>query len=307
MDKHALIDIRVEFLKHVAKGKVRELYEVESETLLVVASDRISAYDVIMANGIPLKGIILTLLSAHWCSLLQNLIPNLRTHFITLDLPDATPESQRHLLQNRSMQVGRFKVFPIEAIVRGYLTGSAWKEYQKSGTVHTIPIQNGLRKSEKFPDGPIYTPSTKAEAGKHDENISPARASELIGAKYAKQIEDLSLKIYEVAREYAADRGIIIADAKFEFGLDEERDEIVLIDEVLTPDSSRFWPLNDYTIGTEQQSYDKQYLRNWLSQECLEGKEGVSMPQEVIDETAKKYKIIYEKLTGHDLERFLKV
>ena len=217
---------------------------------------------------------------------------------MTLDLPASVPESERALLKNRSMQVRRLKIFPIEAIVRGYITGSAWKEYQRTGTVHTIPIAAGLKNAEAFPQGAIYTPSTKAEAGQNDENISPAQAAEIVGEKYAKRIEELALKLYTAARDYAITRGIIIADTKFEFGLDEETDEIVLVDEVLTPDSSRFWPADKYEIGREQDSYDKQYLRDWLTSNGLKGKQGVAMPEDVVAKTAEKYREAFEKLTG---------
>lgn len=196
------------------------------------------------------------------------------------------------------MQVRRLKVFPLEAIVRGYITGSAWKEYQRSGTVHTIPIPPGLKECEAFPQGPIYTPSTKAEAGQNDQNISLAEAASIVGTKYAQRIEELALKLYTTARDYAAERGIIIADTKFEFGLDEETDEVVLVDEVLTPDSSRFWPADEYEVGHDQKSYDKQYLRNWLTKEGLKGKQNVAMPEDVVKETAAKYREAFEKLTG---------
>jgi phosphoribosylaminoimidazole-succinocarboxamide synthase len=249
-------------------------------------------------QGIPSKGPLLTLLSAHWFSLLPTLIPSLRTHFLTLSLPPSIPAPEAAIFQNRSMQVRRLKVFPIEAIVRGYITGSAWKEYQRSGTVHTIPIEAGLQESQAFPQGAIYTPSTKAEAGQNDQNISPAEAAEIVGPKYAQKIEDLAIKLYTTARSYAAERGIIIADTKFEFGLDEENDEVVLVDEVLTPDSSRFWPADKYEVGKEQQSYDKQYLRDWLTKEGLKGKQGVRMPEEVVRETAEKYREAFEMLTG---------
>jgi len=285
-------------LPKIAEGKVRDLFEVDSKTLLFVASDRVSAYDVIMQNGIPSKGPLLNLLSTHWFHLLSTVIPDLRTHFITLDLPSSIPEAERALLKNRSMQVRRLKIFPIEAIVRGYITGSAWKEYQRTGTVHTIPIAAGLKNAEAFPQGAIYTPSTKAEAGQNDENISPAQAAEIVGEKYAKRIEELALKLYTAARDYAITRGIIIADTKFEFGLDEETDEIVLVDEVLTPDSSRFWPADKYEIGREQDSYDKQYLRDWLTSNGLKGKQGVAMPEDVVAKTAEKYREAFEKLTG---------
>jgi phosphoribosylaminoimidazole-succinocarboxamide synthase len=196
------------------------------------------------------------------------------------------------------MVVRRLKIFPIEAIVRGYLSGSAWKEYQKTTTIHTIPLPAGLQQSEALPTGPLYTPSTKAEAGFNDENISPSAAADLVGHAYASRIEALALALYTAARDYALTRGIIIADTKFEFGLDEETDQIVLVDEVLTPDSSRFWPAEKYEIGKEQESFDKQYLRNWLVAEGLKGKEGVSMPDDVVKGTAKRYQEAFEKLTG---------
>ena len=205
------------------------------------------------------------------------------------------------------MQVRRLKIFPIEAIVRGYITGSAWKEYQRSGTVHKMPIAAGLRESEAFPQGALYTPSTKAEAGQNDENISVSEAAEIVGAKYAQKIEDLAIKLYTVARDYAAERGIIIADSKFEFGLDEETDEVVLVDEVLTPDSSRFWPADKYEIGREQMSYDKQFLRDWLTSEGLKGRQGVIMPQEIVNKTAEKYREAFEKLTGQKWADAIKV
>lgn len=205
------------------------------------------------------------------------------------------------------MQVRRLKIFPIEAIVRGYITGSAWKEYQRSGTVHKMPIAAGLRESEAFPQGALYTPSTKAEAGQNDENISVSEAAEIVGAKYAQKIEDLAIKLYTVARDYAAKRGIIIADSKFEFGLDEETDEVVLVDEVLTPDSSRFWPADKYEIGREQMSYDKQFLRDWLTSEGLKGKQGVKMPLEIVNKTAEKYREAFEKLTGQKWADAIKV
>lgn len=200
------------------------------------------------------------------------------------------------------MQVRRLKIFPIEAIVRGYITGSAWKEYQRSGMVHTIPIVAGLQESQPFPGGALYTPSTKAEAGLNDENISLEEAAKIVGPKYAKKIEKLAITLYETARDYAKERGIIIADTKFEFGLDEETDEIVLVDEVLTPDSSRFWPIDKYEIGREQESFDKQYLRDWLVQEGLKGKQGITMPDEVVKGTAEKYREAFEKLTGRKYE-----
>ncbi|KAJ9273750.1 hypothetical protein DTO027B5_1849 [Paecilomyces variotii] len=282
----------------IARGKVRDLYEVNDKTLLFIATDRISAYDVIMENGIPSKGVLLTLCTKTWFKILTDAIPSLRTHFITLDLPPQIPESLRPTLQNRSMQVRKLKVFPIEAIVRGYITGSAWKEYQTSGTVHGIKVPAGLQESQEFPNGPIYTPSTKAELGGHDENIHPDQAAKIVGEPYASKIESLALQLYKTAHAYALSRGLIIADTKFEFGHDEETDEVVLVDEVLTPDSSRFWPASSYQVGRGQDSFDKQFLRDWLVKEGLKGKEGVCMPEEIVKRTEGKYREAWEKITG---------
>lgn len=323
-----------EVLPLLASGKVRDLFEVDPKTLLFVASDRISAYDVIMNNvgfsklspslisctrsstsmtphqlpvysqGVPSKGILLTLLTAHWFHVLKSAIPKLHTHFITLELPSTIPVSLRNQLANRSMQVRRLKVFPVEAIVRGYITGSAWAEYKNSGTVNGKQILEGLQESQAFPE-PIYTPSTKAELGEHDENITTERAAEIVGAKYAQKIEDLSLQLYKTARDYALERGIIIADTKFEFGLDEATDEVVLVDEVLTPDSSRFWPKQGYRVGRSQESFDKQFLRDYLTANGLKGKENVEMPHDVVERTSQKYKDAFAILTGKTLEEAL--
>jgi phosphoribosylaminoimidazole-succinocarboxamide synthase len=195
------------------------------------------------------------------------------------------------------MQVRKLKILPIEAIVRGYITGSAWNEYKKSGTVHGIKVAPGLRESEAFPDGPIYTPSTKAEQGEHDENIHPDQAAAILG-EHASTVASLAVQLYKAAHAYALSRGVIIADTKFEFGVDEETNEVVLADEVLTPDSSRFWPKDDYEVGRGQQSFDKQFLRDWLVKEGLKGKEGVRMTEEVVQKTAEKYKEAWERITG---------
>ncbi|KAK6385645.1 Bifunctional purine biosynthetic protein ade1 [Exophiala oligosperma] len=285
----------------VASGKVRELYNVDSKSLLFVASDRISAYDVIMENGIPDKGLVLTLMTAHWFRYLQKQIPDLKTHFLSLDLPSAIPQAQVSRLKGRSMHVRKLKVFPLEAIVRGYITGSAWSSYKKTGEVNGKKMPQGLQESQEFPE-PIYTPSTKAELGQHDENISTEQAAQIVGEKYARRIEELSLKIYKTARDYAKEKGIIIADTKFEFGLDEETDEVVLIDEVLTPDSSRFWSKSTYKIGQGQDSFDKQFLRDWLTKNGLKGKEGVSMPEEVVEATRAKYLEAFQILVGKSLQ-----
>ena len=297
MDSRAVTTIDLKGSLHlIARGKVRDLYKIDEETLLFVASDRISAYDVIMKNGIPGKGALLTLLSAHWFKILSTALPNLRTHFISLDLPSQIPQDLRSELNGRSMQVRKLEVFPIEAIVRGYITGSAWKEYQSKGTVHGLTVPAGLKESQAFPDGPIYTPSTKAEAGKNDENIHPDEAAKIVGRQYAKRIEELALSLYSTARQYALERGIIIADTKFEFGMDAATEEVVLVDEVLTPDSSRFWPAASYKIGQAQESFDKQYLRDWLTNKGLKGKPEVEMPEDIVLKTAVKYQDAFEKL-----------
>ncbi|KAF2089972.1 phosphoribosyl-aminoimidazole-succinocarboxamide synthase [Saccharata proteae CBS 121410] len=289
-------------LKLLAKGKVRDVYELDNQTLLFVATDRISAYDVIMKNGIPQKGALLTALSTHWFDYLSTQIPELRTHFVSSSLPSPLlqklPASEADALRERSMQVRRLKIFPIEAIVRGYITGSAWKEYCEHRTVHGMQMPQGLQESEKLPT-PIYTPSTKAEVGGKDENISKEKAAQIVGDKVAHKIEELSLQLYQKAAAHALSTGIIIADTKFEFGFDPEDPEtVILVDEVLTPDSSRFWPATSYKVGQGQDSFDKQYLRDWLTKEGLKGKEDVSMPDEIVVRTRSKYIEAYERLTG---------
>ncbi|PPJ55983.1 hypothetical protein CBER1_03581 [Cercospora berteroae] len=291
------IDEKSVGLKKIASGKVREIFEVDEQTLLFVATDRISAYDVILTNGVPNKGALLTQLSGHWFSLISKHFPELKTHLKSTQLPASVPSDLAPQLEKRSMQVERVPVIPLESIVRGYITGSAWSEYKKSGTVHGMRAPAGLKESQKL-EKPLWTPSTKAEQGEHDENISKQKAIEIVGEEVAKKVEEASLKIYEMARDYAEERGIIIADTKFEFGLDPETKEIVLIDEVLTPDSSRFWPKDKYEVGKGQSSYDKQYLRDWLTNSGLKGKDGVSMTEEVAKETASKYREAYEKITG---------
>ncbi|KAL9585551.1 MAG: hypothetical protein Q9212_001459 [Teloschistes hypoglaucus] len=297
------------YLPLVARGKVRNIYQVDDVTILLVTTDRISAFDSIMSNGIPNKGCLLTLLTAYWSRLLLAAIPGLRTHLITLDLPTEIPPGLRDQYVNRSMQVQKLKPFKIEAIVRGYITGSAWKSYQADGTVCGIKIDPGLRESEAFPGGPIFTPSTKAELGVHDENIHPEKAKEIVGAKYAARIEELALTCYKYAADYALNRGIIIADTKFEFGLDVATDEVVLMDEILTPDSSRFWLADAHRVGETPPSFDKQYLRDWLTSEGLKHKpsDSVKMPDEVVIKTDEKYCEAFQRITGTDWETGLDV
>ena len=295
-------DIKLISLEKIASGKVRDLYTLpDPESLLFVASDRVSAFDVVLKNGIRNKGAILTLLSAHWFKVLTERIPNLRTHFLSLDVPMGVPPEEGSLIKNRSMQVKKLEVIKIEAIVRGYITGSAWKEYQQKGTVHGLEMPKGMQLSEKFPE-PIYTPSTKAAPGEHDENIHPDDAWKEIGDKEtADKVKELSLQIYKTAAEYAEERGIILADTKFEFAKDAEG-SIFLADEVLTPDSSRFWPKYLYEVGKEQESFDKQFIRNWLIKEGLKGKDGVSIPDDICESTTGKYSEAFYLLTGKQFE-----
>ena len=246
---------------------------------------------------------MLNLITHFWMQYLPREIPNLKTHFLSIcNLDSRIPEDALAKIKLRSMRVRRLKVFPLEAIVRGYITGSAWSSYKKTGEVNGKKLPDGLQESQELPE-PIYTPSTKAELGQHDENISTEEAAKIVGEKYAKRIEELSLQIYKVAKEYAKTKKIIIADTKFEFGLDEETDEVVLIDEVLTPDSSRFWPAETYEVGRSQNSFDKQYLRNWLTGSGLKGQEGVSMPEEVVVGTQAKYEEAFQMLTGKSLQQ----
>lgn len=298
----AVTTIDIPSLKKVASGKVRDLFTLpDPDALLFVASDRLSAFDVVMTNGIPDKGAILTLLSAHWFRVLSERIPGLKTHFISLEIPAGVSAEEAKAIKNRSMQVRKLEVLKVEAIVRGYITGSAWKEYEAKGTVHGLSMPEGMQLSQKFPKA-IYTPSTKAEAGAHDENIHPDEAWKEIGDKEtAKKVEELALSIYNTAAAYAEERGIIIADTKFEFARDAEGN-VYLVDEVLTPDSSRFWPKGDYEVGKEQDSFDKQYVRNWLIKEGLKAKGGVTIPQDICDATADRYRDAFLKLTGMSFE-----
>lgn len=287
----------------IARGKVRDIYEVNPKTLLFVATDRISAYDCSMSNTIPDKGVMLTRLSEFWFHFLSK---DVRNHLIEIPegktifdfLPKELSEPKyKEQLEGRSLLVQKHKLIPLEAIVRGYITGSAWKEYCKTGSVHTIPQPQGLKESQEFPVA-IFTPSTKAEQGEHDENISPEQAQELVGKDVADRVAELAIRIYTKCREYAKTKGIIIADTKFEFGIDESTGEIILVDEVLTPDSSRFWSGANYQVGKSQDSYDKQYLRDWLTSNKLAGVPGVTMPEDIVVNTRAKYLEAFEALTG---------
>ncbi|MFO1023294.1 MAG: phosphoribosylaminoimidazolesuccinocarboxamide synthase [Planctomycetales bacterium] len=275
----------------VRRGKVRDVFEV-GDRLLFVATDRISAFDHILPTGIPDKGRVLTQMSAWWFSRLGVKNHLLSLGFENLPLPPGTPLGD---LVGRSMVVTKANVFPVECVVRGYLAGSGWKEYQQSGTVCGVKLPPGLRESDKLPE-PIFTPATKEETG-HDINISFEKMCEIVGSEAAHRLRDLSLHVYKTAADYARSRGIIIADTKFEFG--QKNGEILLVDEVLTPDSSRFWPADQYRPGGGQPSYDKQFVRDWLEQSGWDkNSTPPSLPQDVVDRTRSKYIEALETLTG---------
>jgi len=277
----------------VRRGKVRDVYDL-GDRLLIVATDRISAYDVIMPTPIPDKGRLLTGLSLWWFEYLADLTPN---HLVTTDVRRMGPAAKAHadVLAGRSMLCRKAKVFPVECVVRGYLAGSGWREYQASGTVCGIRLPAGLRQCDRLPE-PIFTPATKAETG-HDENISFDQAKKILGAEAATTLRDRSLAVYQKAAEYAAGRGILIADTKFEWG--EADGRIILVDEVLTPDSSRFWPADTYEPGRDQPSFDKQFLRNWLDTlDWNKTPPGPQLPPDIVAKTRAKYVEAYERLTG---------
>jgi phosphoribosylaminoimidazole-succinocarboxamide synthase len=292
-----VLETRLPGVKLSSRGKVRDIYEVDSDRLLIVATDRLSAFDVVMAEGIPDKGRVLTQLSRFWFELFADVIPS---HFLTANITDYPPELQAFggQLAGRSMLVKKAKPFPIECVVRGYLAGSGWDDYRRTGAVCGIRLPAGLSESVKL-DVPIFTPATKAQEG-HDENISWEETAARVGAKVAEQLRENSLALYEKAREYAEHRGILIADTKFEWGL--YNDNIILIDEVLTPDSSRFWPKDGYAPGKAQPSFDKQFVRDYLvSVGWNKQPPPPPLPREVVEKTGEKYREAYRLLTGHTL------
>lgn len=276
-----------------SRGKVRDIYDA-GENLLMVATDRISAFDFILPDEIPFKGEVLNRISAFWFDKFADIVPN---HLVSIDPADFPEEfaEYRDYLAGRAMLVKKAQTIPIECIVRGYLTGSGKKTYDENGTVCGIQLPEGLTEASKLPE-PLFTPSTKAEIGDHDENISYERCCEIVGEDIAEQIRDLSLKIYKAAAEYAATRGIIIADTKFEFGVIDGK--VTLIDECLTPDSSRFWPAASYEEGKIQPSYDKQFVRNWLKANWDMTGETPHLPAEVIDGTSERYREAFQIITG---------
>ena len=283
----------------VKEGKVRELYDAD-DSLIMVATDRISAFDHILQNDIVDKGVVLTQMSKFWFDFTSDVVPN---HMISTDVKDMPEFFRNEKFEGRSMMCRKLEMLPLECIVRGYITGSGWASYQETGEVCGIKLPEGLQESQQLPE-PIFTPSTKAEIGDHDENISYEKSIEVLerdypghGEEYAAKVRDLTIAVYKKCADYAREHGIIIADTKFEFGLDENS-EIVLADEVLTPDSSRFWPLEGYEVGKSQPSYDKQFVRDWLK---ANPDSDYKLPQDVIDKTIAKYKEAYTLLTGKEL------
>lgn len=281
--------------KPVKEGKVREIYDI-GDSLILVASDRISAFDVILKNLIVGKGEVLTKMSKFWFDLTKDIVPN---HMLSVDTNDMPEFFQNEKFEGRSMMCKKLNMLPIECIVRGYITGSGWSSYQKTGEVCGIKLEEGLKESQKLSE-PIYTPSTKAEIGDHDENISFEQSIDVIerefpghGREYAEKIKDCTIALYRKCADYALERGIIIADTKFEFGVDEDGN-IVIGDEMLTPDSSRFWPAEGYEAGKSQPSFDKQFVRDWLK---ANPDSDYLLPQDVIDKTISKYQEAFDKLT----------
>ena len=290
----------MEELKPVKEGKVREIYD-NGDSLIMVATDRISCFDVILHNIVTKKGTVLTQISKFWFDFTKDIVPN---HMITVDNNEMPEYFRQPQFTGNSMMCRKLEMLPLECIVRGYITGSGWASYQKNGTVCGITLPEGLKESEKLPE-PIYTPSTKAEIGDHDENISYEQSIAHLekfypgkGEEYAAKLKELTITLYKKCAEYALSRGIIIADTKFEFGLDENGN-IVLADEMLTPDSSRFWPLEGYEAGKGQPSFDKQFARDWLK--ANDGKHDWTLPQEIVDKTIEKYLQAYKLLTGKEL------
>ena len=296
MSETALFQSDLKHLKLLNRGKVRDVYEADADHLLIVASDRLSAFDVVLSQPIPGKGEVLTRVSNFWFARTRELLPN---HLSNVPLADVVPDAtERATLGDRAIVVKRLKPLPVEAIVRGYIIGSGWKDYRQTGAVCGIRLPDGLELADRLPEA-IYTPSTKATIGEHDENIDFDRTVALLGNDLAGQVRDASLRIYTECAAYALERGIIIADTKFEFGLDEEG-RLHLIDEALTPDSSRFWPADQYQPGSSPPSFDKQYVRDYLETLDWDKKAPApQLPEEIIRRTAEKYREAERRLTGN--------
>jgi phosphoribosylaminoimidazole-succinocarboxamide synthase len=293
-----LLQSSIKSLPLINQGKVRDIYDIDADKMLIVTTDRLSAFDVVLPTAIPGKGAVLTQVANFWFDRLSGIIPN---HLTGIDPASVVSADEKEQVAGRSIVVRKLKPLPIEAVVRGYIVGGGWKEYQKTGSVCGIPLPSGLQEASKLPE-PIFTPSTKAEVGAHDENITFGKACELMGADLAAQVRDVAIQLYTTAAEYALTRGIIIADTKFEFGLDTNG-KLYLIDEALTPDSSRFWPADQYRVGSNPPSFDKQYVRDWLEASGWNKKApGPELPADVAARTGEKYREALKQLTGRDLE-----
>ncbi|SNX27931.1 phosphoribosylaminoimidazole-succinocarboxamide synthase [Polynucleobacter meluiroseus] len=294
----ALFNTSIHSLPLLSKGKVRDVYALGDDKLLMITTDRLSAFDVVMGQPIPEKGIVLNQMANFWFNKLAGVVPN---HLTGIDPSTVVAADEISQVQGRAVVAKRLKPIMVEAVVRGYLAGSGWKDYKDTGKVCGISLPEGLENAQKLPE-PIFTPAAKAAVGEHDENISFEKVIELIGETLAKQIREVSIQLYLQASEYAATRGIIIADTKFEFGLDESG-QLVLMDEILTADSSRFWPAETYYVGANPPSYDKQFVRDWLESAVVDGKlwpktaPAPALPAEVINQTAEKYREALERLT----------
>ena len=289
-----LYESTIASLPLLGRGKVRDIYAVGEDKLLIVTTDRLSAYDVILPTPVPEKGRVLTELANFWFKRLESIVPN---HLTGIDPETVVKAEEREQVRGRSIVVRRFTPLPIEAVVRGYLEGSGWQEYQKSRSVCGIPLPEGLQRASKLPE-PIFTPATKAEAGTHDENISFEQMARTVGEARAREVRDTAIELYKAAAEYALQRGIIIADTKFEFGTDANG-KLYLIDEALTPDSSRFWPQDTYAVGKSPESFDKQYVRNWLDAIGFQRKPPAPpMPADVARRTSEKYQEALKRLAA---------
>jgi phosphoribosylaminoimidazole-succinocarboxamide synthase len=295
----ALYTTSIQSLPLLSKGKVRDIYALGDDKLLMITTDRLSAFDVVMGQPIPEKGIVLNQMANFWFEKLADVIPN---HLTGIDPRSVVLANEVDQVQDRSVVAKRLKPILVEAVVRGYLAGSGWKDYKETGQVCGITLPGGLENAQKLPE-PIFTPAAKAEMGEHDENISFDKVIEMIGEKLANQIREVSIRLYKAASEFAATRGIIIADTKFEFGLDDAG-QLVLMDEILTADSSRFWPAETYYVGSNPPSYDKQFVRDWLETAIVDGKlwpktaPAPALPTDVINKTAEKYREALSRLTG---------
>ena len=299
MSENQLIATSIKSLPLLHKGKVRDIYEIDDKHLLIVTTDRLSAFDVVMREPIPFKGLVLTQMADFWFNKLSFVVAN----HLSGTIPESVvAENEVIQVKNRAIVARKLKALPIEAIIRGYLSGSGWKDYQKTQSVCGIKLPQGLKESAKLSE-PIFTPSSKEAVGRHDENISYEECEARIGKDITSRIKKISIQLYQEAASFALTKGIIIADTKFEFGLDEQN-HLVLIDEILTPDSSRFWPLDQYQEGASQPSFDKQFIRDWLEKSGWnKTAPPPALPDDVINKTSEKYLEVFRKLTGHDIKR----